>query len=77
MKNVWIVIGYSFRDSVIKNIFETHMKKGKKMLLIDPEAYQIIDKRFPKNKDNILPLPYKFGETYSFKQTNDSIISSL
>jgi hypothetical protein len=31
---VWIVVGYSFRDPVIQNIFSNNFKDGKKMILI-------------------------------------------
>jgi hypothetical protein len=33
---VWIVVGYSFRDPVIQNIFGDNFKDAKKMILIHP-----------------------------------------
>jgi hypothetical protein len=47
-KGVWIVIGYSFRDPVIQNIFATNFNKGsnKRMILVDPNADHIRKKDF-------------------------------
>jgi hypothetical protein len=43
---VWIIVGYSFRDPVIQNIFNINFKDGKKMILIHPHPEEV-KQRFP------------------------------
>jgi len=63
-KRIWIVIGYSFRDPVIRNIFTTNFDKGsnKRMLLVIPNADEVISKYFSNYHDRIIPINERFGE---------------
>ena len=47
-KDVFIVIGYSFRDDIIKNIFINGLKKcnKKRIILVHPGAETIRDNMF-------------------------------
>ncbi|MBI5253306.1 MAG: SIR2 family protein [Euryarchaeota archaeon] len=38
----WIVVGHSFRDDAIKNIFVDAQKRGKKIVLLDKNAERIV-----------------------------------
>jgi hypothetical protein len=64
-KNVCISIGYSFRDSIIRNIFSSHLKrnKNKKIILIDPYAKNIRDDKFNGLDEQIIPIEREFGNS--------------
>jgi SIR2-like domain len=54
---VWIVVGYSFRDPIIQNIFSDNFKDGKKMILIHPNPEEV-KKRFPDHEDDKYSVSY-------------------
>ena len=58
---VWIVIGYSFRDPVIQNIFNINFKDGKKMILIHPHPEEV-KQRFPDHQYDIIVIKKYFGK---------------
>jgi len=62
-KRIWIVIGYSFRDPVIRNIFTTNLDKSsrKRMILVIPNADNMIRKRFSKYRQSVIPINQRFG----------------
>jgi hypothetical protein len=62
-KRIWIVIGYSFRDPVIRNIFITNFDKSsnKRTLLVIPNADDVISKRFSNYRHRIIPINQMFG----------------
>jgi len=43
-KSIWIVVGYSFRDPVIRNIFLSNFTKDMKMIIIDPNPDVYIER---------------------------------
>jgi hypothetical protein len=57
---VWIVVGYSFRDPVIQNIFRNSFKDGKKMILIHPHPGEV-KRRFPDHENDIIVIDKHFG----------------
>jgi len=60
--NVWIVIGYSFNDEFILNVFREAFNEHKLLILISPHAEKLLSK-FPKNRHKqITVLPIKFGD---------------
>jgi hypothetical protein len=62
-KRIWVAIGYSFRDPVIRNIFTTNFDKSgkKRMILVIPNADEIISKRFSNDHHRIIPINERFG----------------
>jgi|CXWL01.1.fsa_nt_gi hypothetical protein len=60
----WIVVGYSFNDEFIFEVFKEafYENDGKILTIIDPDAKEIRSK-FPSELQNrINPLPIKFGD---------------
>lgn len=79
IKRTCISIGYSFRDSIIANIFSSLMKedKRKKIIVIHPHASNIISCVFDEDlHDNFLPLEKKFGQT-NYEEVNEEIRQQL
>jgi len=62
-KNIWIVVGYSFNDPVIEEIFLKHCSEKKHLILVHPEAKLIVDKKFAGTKAKVSPVNEKFGLT--------------
>jgi hypothetical protein len=63
-KPIWIIVGYSFRDSVIQNIFSTIFEKfgNKKMILIAPDADAILNRFHKDHHSNIYKIQKYFGK---------------
>jgi hypothetical protein len=79
IKRTCISIGYSFRDSIIANIFSSLMKeyKRKKIIVIHPHASNVISCVFDEDlHDNFLPLEKKFGQT-NYEEVNEEIRQQL
>lgn len=55
---IWIIIGYSFHDLFIKEIFLESLKNGKKMVIVDPNAKIIKKEGF--DFDDVLTIPAQF-----------------
>jgi hypothetical protein len=62
-RQVWIVVGYSFNEIVIKEIFRRNWTKNKRLVLIHPEAKQILNRQLSGIKG--VPLEKYFGITES------------
>lgn len=77
-RKVCIVIGYSFRDPVVQNIFASNFDKdeNKKMILVHPEAFDIVKSRFPSHKKRILQINKKFGGN-DYEQVNHEVAKQL
>jgi hypothetical protein len=69
-----IVIGYSFRDKHIRNIFFDAVKRNPeiRIILIDPTAKKIGDDLEPI-KDNIDPIEGEFGEEKVFEELKQKL----
>jgi hypothetical protein len=78
-KDVFIVIGYSFRDDIIKNIFINGLKKcnKKRIILVHPVAETIRDNMFKDYASQIIPITSKFGEKDNYQGVNESIKNCL
>lgn len=67
----WYVIGYAFNDEFVMEIFLEALTQGKRMIIINPHAKDLI-KKFPeKYHQYITPLPIKFGNEHFPKQFED------
>ena len=73
---VWIVVGYSFRDPVIQNVFSDNFKDGKKMILIHPNPEEV-KKRFPDHEDDIIAIKRYFGRNGDQDVINSTIKDEL
>lgn len=74
---VCIVIGYSFRDPVIRNVFVNYISKSDlKIILLLPDATKIIDELCPDQKQNFVAINRRFGEK-GFENTNKEIADQL
>lgn len=73
---VWIIVGYSFRDPVIQNIFRDNFKEWKKMILIHPHPEKV-KKRFPDHEDDIIVIENYFGRNGEQEVINSIIKEEL
>jgi hypothetical protein len=71
---ICIVIGYSFGDEHIRNIFFDAMKRNPeiRIILIDPQAKRIRDDLEPI-KDKIEPIEGEFGEESVFEELKQKL----
>ena len=73
---ICIVIGYSFGDEHIRNIFFDAVKRNQeiRIILIDPQAEQIRnDRRLEPIRGNIEPIEGKFGEEKVFEELKQKL----
>jgi NAD-dependent SIR2 family protein deacetylase len=78
-KRTCISIGYSFRDSIVANIFSTFMKKDKekRLIVIHPHASDIVSSVFDTELlDNFVLIERKFGDL-NYREVNDEIRQAL
>ncbi len=77
-RNVWLVIGYSFRDPVIKNIFATNLTRNpsKKMIVVGPTAQEDIKREFGNHNNRIRTVNHRFGES-NYEDVNRTIAQEL
>lgn len=76
-KPIWIIVGYSFNDPVIQEIFVKNSDEGKKILLLHPQAQKVNEQRLRYIRaDEIFLLNQKFG-TGDFKRANYNIIKQF
>ncbi|MFL6342440.1 MAG: hypothetical protein ACJ72U_12955, partial [Nitrososphaeraceae archaeon] len=77
-RRVCIVIGYSFRDPIIQNIFASNFDKDKDkmMVLVHPEVCHIVKSRFPAHKKRILQINNRFGGN-DYKRVNREIVKQF
>jgi hypothetical protein len=74
----WVVIGYSFNDEFIRNIFlEVLNQTGQKsrMLIVHPKANEITKKFQWENIQNIKSIPGKLGEASTLKEIVRVLVS--
>ena len=76
-KKIWIIVGYSFNDSIIREIFIRNSRKDKIIIYVHPHAQDIQNKKLKNVKGRFYPINKKFGEKTTFRQVNYSIVSIL
>lgn len=77
LKNdVWIVIGYSFRDPIIRNIFIKCSNTKKNLLIIHPHSNLIKQKLFECNA-KIIEIPEYFGKEGNYEEVNKTILDKI
>lgn len=77
-KRVCLVIGYSFRDPIIRNVFIKKFLKdiNKKVILVDPNANEIIQTNFKNFQKNFYPIERYFGDK-DYQKVNEDIKITL
>jgi len=76
-KRIFIVVGYSFRDSVIRHIFSDYLSNDKKMVLVHPDAEKIVREQFPNHVEKIVQVSDYFGQKDTYENVNQNITQSL
>lgn len=76
-KKIWIVVGYSFNDPIIREIFIRNSKKDKLIIYVHPQAQYIRNDKLKNVEGRFCPISKKFGEEITFRQVNYSIVSIL
>ena len=76
-QSVWYVIGYAFNDEFILNVFQEILSHNsdKKMVIINPNAEDVINKFSESVRNQIDILPIKFGGDYFDLQLSDNVNS--
>jgi len=60
-KNIWVVIGYSFNDPVIQEIFLKHLSEKKHLILVHPDANEVLNRKFGGTNAKLGALKKRFG----------------
>jgi hypothetical protein len=66
----WVVIGYSFNDDTIREMFLSNFTSNKKLILVHPEADDLIANRLKAIGSSIIPITSKFGESDTMEKIN-------
>jgi len=75
-RKVWIIIGYSFRDPIIQNIFVNYLTYKQRIVLVHPHAKEIFKRRLKACRAFKVPIERKFGEQ-NFKAVNNRIFKEF
>ena len=76
-RSIWVIIGYSFNDPVIREIFLKNSNERKKIILVHPDAFQISTNRLNGLEGDVGLITEKFGLEHDFRFINHSIITKL
>ena len=76
-KSTWVVIGYSFNDPIIREIFIRKSNEKKHLILVHKSADKIYSDKLPEIKGKVDPMNKEFGLEDTFRQTNHQIIHKL
>ena len=74
---VWIVIGYSFRDIIVKQMFENSIDTIKGIILVDPNSEKIKSSFDERTRDKITEIKSEFGSTLNYEKVNREIANKL
>lgn len=61
-REIWIIIGYSFRDIIIRNMFEKALRTGSKIILVHPRSSEIKNLFAEDVKQQIDDFPVYFAK---------------
>lgn len=68
LTNLWIIIGYSFNDEIIRNIFINSYKIKKRIMLIHPKANEIAENRLSSINKHIILINKPFGNRDTIRE---------
>lgn len=74
---IWIVIGYSFRDIFIRNMFEKSIDTVKKIILVTPHSDEVKRLFNSQAQDKIIEIPKRFGNKEDYEKVNEEIVKKL
>lgn len=72
----WVIIGYSFNDPVIQEVFIRNSDKNKKIVLVHPFAQKIRKELGSIKYESFATLNQKFGED-NYREVNHTIIKQF
>jgi SIR2-like protein len=77
-RKIWIIIGYSFRDIIIRKMFEKALEANRsKILLIHPRATEVKNLFKDKFHKQILCLEKYFANKDSYEKINKEIAQTI
>lgn len=74
---IWIVIGYSFRDIFIRNMFERSIDTVKKIIVVSPHSDEVKGLFNSQAQDKIIEIPKRFGIDVECDNVNKDIVQKL
>jgi hypothetical protein len=76
-KSIWVIIGYSFNDPVIREVFIRNSDETKRIVLLHPDAQNVKEQRLMNIKcGEMFSLNQKFGQG-DFRLVSYSLIKQL
>ena len=76
-RSIWVIVGYSFNDPIIREIFLRNSNERKKIILVHPNAFKISTSRLSGLEGDVGLITEKFGLEHNFRLINHSIIEKM
>jgi len=86
-RSVWLVVGYSFNDPVVREIFLRKSVKGKRLILVHPQAKNVYHKKLKELRTEPILMEKWFGlpeddlsgekKKENFRKVNHQIVHKL
>ena len=77
-RKIWIIIGYSFRDIIIRNMFEKALEANRsKIILIHPRATEVKNLFKDEFHKQIFCLEKYFANKDSYEEINKEIALTI
>jgi hypothetical protein len=73
----WIIIGYSFNDPVIKEIFLRNSDASKNIVYLHPHSDEILNGDLSLLRGNTVPIINYFGQHEGYQNINQEIVDLL
>lgn len=74
---IWIVIGYSFRDIFIRNMFERSIDTVKKIIIVSPHSDEVKGLFNSQTQNKIIEIKKRFGIDEECDNVNENIEQEL
>ena len=74
---IWIVIGYSFRDIFIRNMFEKSIDTVKKIIVVSPHSDEVKGLFNSRAQEKIIEIKKRFGTDEECDDVNEDIEQEL
>ena len=77
-RNIWIIVGYSFRDVTIRKMFEKALKiEKRKLILVNPDAEEIKILFSDQKHRQIECIEKYFAKEDNYEEVNKEIAESI
>jgi len=73
----WVIIGYSFNDPIVREIFLKNSDDGKRIVFLHPHADDVIKEHLSDLRGEIFPLKDYFGQHEKYQNVNQEIVDNL